>query len=95
MFSYLCAMKNNLSDGDRHLLSAVYAPQVVAVPPCDASRSVCVTADGEIRIYGITGKKEPDDAGELVYLSSRDCGLSWKTAAVSDDRVLGVAGCNP
>lgn len=95
MFSYLSVLENQLKGCERALLSAVYAPQVVAVPPSDASRSVCVTKDGEIRIYGVTGKKEPDDAGALVYIASRDCGLSWKTVCVTDDRMLGVAGCNP
>lgn len=95
MFSYLQTMQNLLDGATRSLFLNVYAPQVVAVPPSDASRSVCVTKDGEIRIYGVTGKKEPDDAGQLVYISSRDCGLSWKTVPVTDDRVLGVAGCNP
>ncbi len=95
MYSYLQTMQNLLDDATRSLLLNVYAPQVVAVPPSDASRSVCVTRDGEIRIYGVTGKKEPDDAGQLVYIASRDCGLSWKTVPITDDRVLGVAGCNP
>ena len=95
MFSYLQTMQNLLDGATRSLFLNVYAPQVVAVPPSDASRSVCVTKDGEIRIYGVTGKKEPDDAGQLVYISSRDCGLSWKTVPVTDDRVLGVAGYNP
>lgn len=55
---------------------AIFAPQVVAVPPCAAVRDMCQTADGEIRHYGwkmLNGEKR------RVYIASRDNGLSWST----------------
>lgn len=52
----------------------VYAPVTVAVPPEDAARDLCRTADGEIRHYGdaVVGGKV-----RRVYIASRDEGLSW------------------
>ena len=95
MKRYLEEMKKNLTEEDREFLLEIYEPTVVAVQPSDANRGLCVTDDGEIRIYGITGKNEPDDEGTPVYLSSRDCGLSWKLRRVFDKMALGPAGHNP
>ena len=72
-------MESRLSEEGRRFLQRVYAPQVVAVPPRDAAKSLCLMPDGEIRIYGVADKKEPDDEGRQVYIASGDCGLSWKT----------------
>lgn len=95
MKSYLEAIKRNLTEEDKEFLLSIYEPTVVAVQPADANRGLCVTEDGEIRIYGVMGKKEPDDEGYPVYIASRDCGLSWKRHKVSDRGALGPAGHNP
>lgn len=94
MFSYINEMKKMLSAEDETFLKSIYEPTVVSVPPCDACRNMCVLPDGEIRIYGMTNKKEPDDKGILVYSSSRDCGLSWKTHLMTEG-ALGSAVRNP
>lgn len=94
MNNYLENMKNRLSDEDKILLKQIYEPTVVTIPPSDACRSMCVTPDGEIRIYGSINKCNPDDVGTLVYISSTDCGLSWKTHLMKDTNMLGSAGCN-
>ncbi len=95
MKRYLEAIKRNLTEEDKEFLLEIYEPTVVAVQPSDANRGLSVTDDGEIRIYGVTGKNEPDDEGCPVYLSSRDAGLSWKLRRVTDRMALGPAGHNP
>ena len=95
MKRYLEAIKKNLTEEERDFLLAIYEPTVVATQPADANRGLCVTEDGEIRIYGVAGKKEPDDEGEPVYIASRDGGLSWKRHRVADRSALGPAGHNP
>ena len=60
-------MEERLTPEERARLQSIYAPTVVTVPPCDASRSMCVTPEGEIRIYGLHGKKSP----AVVRLSRR------------------------
>ena len=95
MKAYLEAIKKKLTEEERDFLLGIYEPTVVATQPADANRGLCVTDDGEIRIYGVTGKNEPDDEGYPVYISSRDAGLSWKMHRVADKRALGPAGCNP
>jgi len=92
---YMNAMLSRLTAEDTAMLKAIYAPQVVAVPPCDACRNLCVTPDGEIRIYGRIDKKEPNDAGTAVYIASRDAGMSWKMHYMPADHALGAAGYNP
>ncbi len=87
-------MESRLLEEDRRFLQRVYAPQVVAVPPRDAAKSLCLMPDGEIRIYGVADKKEPDDEGRQVYIASGDCGLSWKTHETPEG-ALGAATCNP
>ena len=77
MSYYLKEMKNNLTTEDEALLKSIYEPQVITIPPSDACRNMCVTTDGEIRIYGAANKVEPEDVGTTVYISSKDCGLSW------------------
>ena len=90
----LSAMEARLSGEDRLLLEAIYEPQIVTVPPNDACGNLCVTPDGELRLYGAMNKKSPDDAGTAVYLSSDDCGLSWKTH-LTKPGTLGAAARNP
>ena len=65
---YIKNMEKRLTDEERKLLKAIYAPQVVAVPLSDCGRSMCVTPDGEIRLYGLINKKEPEDIGTPAYL---------------------------
>ena len=79
MNEYLEVLKNRLSKEDAERLSAIYAPKEVAVPPSDAYHSLCVMPDGEIRCYGKVAFSDlPDGECREVYISSRDCGLSWK-----------------
>jgi len=64
-------------------LRRIYAPHVVGVPPENACRGLMVMPDGEIRHYGFrrdAGKK--GDACQPLYLSSRDCGLSWREVPI-------------
>lgn len=94
MKNAVCEMEKNLTDEERQLLKSIYAPQVVATGPCDACMNMCVTEDGEIRIYGAINKNEPEDIGTPVYISSTDCGLSWKTH-LTPKGAIGAAGVNP
>ncbi len=74
---YLDKMKENLTDSDRRRLSEIFAPVVVAVQPDDSRRGLCVMPDGEIRHYGVEGKKHCWlNDGRSVYLSSCN-GLDW------------------
>lgn len=81
MSQLLKAMENNLTESDIRLLRSIYAPREVGVPGEDARRSITVMPDGELRCYGRANIKAVfrENEGDLVYLSSRDCGLSWKT----------------
>ncbi len=77
-----------LAETDPAILEAlrrIHAPQVVGVPPENACRGLMVMPDGEIRHYGFrhgTGNK--GDASQPIYLSSVDCGLSWREVPVED-----------
>lgn len=71
-------MEKRLNAEERQMLQKIYAPQVVGVPVSDARAYVCVMPDGEIRCYGKAYQTESQPQGENVYLSSTDCGLSWK-----------------
>lgn len=93
MYKYLDKIKENLSAEDTLFLKSIYAPEVVTIPPSDACMSICVTDDGKIRIYGSKNKKHPDDYGDLVYIESSDCGLSWKTRLMPQN-AIGSAGVN-
>ena len=92
MESYLNILERNLTANDQRLLKEIYAPKVVGIPPEDSRRSLMVMPDGEIRCYGITNKKNPynHEDGDIIYLSSRDCGLSWKKIYSSAPDVLGA-----
>ena len=95
MKSYVEAMEAALSPESAERLKKIYAPTEVAVPPGDVARGLCVTPDGEIRIYGPAGRKHPNDEGELVYISSRDAGLSWRQVRVGSTDMLCAASYNP
>lgn len=58
-------------------------PRIVGVPPADAARDLCVTADGEIRHYGW---RHENGSRVRVYCASRDGGENWTThlAATND-----------
>jgi len=90
----LKAMMDHLSSDEERQLRSIYEPTVVCVPPSDPCRSICVTPNGEIRIYGITDQKIRGDIGTAIYLSSVDCGLSWKQKYYSPSE-LGCAVFNP
>lgn len=64
-------------------LRRIRAPQVVGVPPANASRDMMVLPNGEIRHYGYRGGFTKG-AGDVqpIYVSSRDCGLSWREVLV-------------
>ncbi|NLE12081.1 MAG: exo-alpha-sialidase [Clostridiales bacterium] len=94
---YLEKMKELLSPQDEQLLKEIYAPQIVAVQPEDSRRSICVMPDGELRVYGHENQTQPyrHSSGRPVYISSRDCGLSWKKHLIEGGGVLGAAVRNP
>ena len=75
---YLKLMEERLSDEDKLMLGKIYEPTVVGVPPENARSYVCIMPDGEIRAYGSAYRTEADPEGMEIYLSSTDCGLSWK-----------------
>ena len=58
---------------DAEYLKQIKAPVVTGVPLADARRDICVMRNGEIRSYGPL---------EDYYLSSTDCGQSWKRRPV-------------
>ena len=93
MKSYIDAIKENLTEDEKTVLKSYYEPKVVTVPPSDACMNMVVTQEGEIRIYGAVNKKEPEDIGTPVYISSKDGGVSWKTNLMPEN-VLGCAGVN-
>ena len=65
-------------------LRRIVAPRIVGVPPENACRGMMVMPDGEIRHYGFrVGPDKSSQAVQTVYLSSRDCGLSWREVPVS------------
>jgi len=92
---YLANMMKNLSEVDKKMLQEIYEPRVVAIPPVDACCSMCVTPDGEIRIYGCKNRKEWMEFSDGVYLASGDCGLSWKEYPYERGITIGAAGYNP
>lgn len=87
MENILKVMESNLSESDKRLLNEIYEPTVVSVPLSDARRDIMVMPDGEIRCYGTVNLKSAYDHmyGEKAYLSSRDCGLSWKKIYADKD----------
>lgn len=93
---YLDKMKEKLSEDDRRWLQQIWAPTVVGVPASDALRNLCVMPDGELRCYGERDKKTVfGGSGEPIYLSSQDCGLSWKAYSLAGKHYLGSAVRSP
>ncbi len=74
---------------DPHTLEAlrrIHAPQVVGVPPANASRDLMILPDGELRHYGFRVVLENGKKTLLpVYISSRDYGLSWHEVTVAGE----------
>jgi len=65
-------------------LRRIVAPQVVGVPPENACRGLMEMPDGELRHYGFRPAAGNDGhAVEPLYISSRDCGLSWREVSIS------------
>lgn len=91
MVNCLKIMENMLSDEDKRQLKAIYAPVRVAIPPGDARRDMCVMKTGEIRHYGAADKTDYLDEGKVVYITSKDCGLSWKRRYASSNNVMGAS----
>ncbi|MBO7148785.1 MAG: exo-alpha-sialidase [Clostridia bacterium] len=89
MFSYIEKIASLMSEADKNEYKRIFEPRVVAVPPADSRRDVCVCADGEIRAYGARDKKVPfiDESGVRTYIASRDGGLSWKEYVADPDDI--------
>ncbi len=89
MYPYLEAMKEILErdpDAKRQFM-AIHAPVTVCTPLADARRELRVMADGELRCYGSINKTHVEDRGEAAYLSSTDCGMSWKLKFKKEDDI--------
>ena len=67
-------------------LRQIDAPRVVGVPSANACRGLMVMPDGEIRHYGFrhTGGGK-GGTNQPVYISSHDCGLSWREVVVKGE----------
>ncbi len=63
-------MKTEHSNPDQVAIENIHEPKLVGVPPSDAFRNLIRLPDGTIRCYGKHDKK-------IVYLESRDYGLTW------------------
>ena len=77
---YKKAIAGLLDDNDTRRLKEIYEPTVVGVMPEDARRGLCVMPDGELRSYGLCGKKNiwDYDGAEACYMSSYNGGLDWR-----------------
>ena len=82
------AVQGGLADG----LPAFFAPESVATPPTFARRDLCVTADGEIRHYGV--RLGADGRKLRVYIASCDGGRNW-TMHVADTNDVGAVWKSP
>lgn len=84
---------NALSENEKKLLKQIYEPKVTGVLPEDAINSFTVMPDGEIRYYAMINCKQIHADGDLVYLSSKDCGLSWKTVFYNENALGSSVFC--
>ena len=82
------AMLSRLSDQEKRRLERVYAPVAVGTHPSNTWADLCVLPDGEIRVYG-------HDEETRFYLSSIDCGFTWKRYDVEDDTLFCSGVLNP
>jgi hypothetical protein len=75
-----------MSPHSQKIFDEIFAPRIVGVPPANASRSLMLLPDGEIRHYGATIAPDgrlpvphhPERKLRPIYLGSRDNGLSWQ-----------------
>ena len=71
-------MENRLSEDQKDILKRIWEPTVVETPLADSRRDLCVLPNGEIRSYGsLYVNRHLSQDGQIAYLSSTDCGLSW------------------
>ena len=89
VLNYLTAMEKRLTEEEKKMLQMIYEPVVVGIPPTDARADVCIMPNGEIRAYGFRYQTRKNPAGERIYLSSTDCGLTWKQHFTKE--VMGAA----
>ncbi len=92
MKNIIKAMEERLTESDKKLLRSIYAPTVLETPLSDSRADVCILPTGEIRSYGsLVGDRRFDgtDLTDFAYLSSFDCGLSWKPV-ICDSRCMGA-----
>ena len=94
---FLSTMKLLLEadEDSKKLLSDIFEPRDVAVPPDDAWRSLLVTRQGYIRCYGEYYSNKTDQNGRVCYIESRDAGLSWRTRFPSNKNALGASAYVP
>lgn len=84
---------NALSENEKKLLKQIYEPKVTGVLLEDAINSFTVMPDGEIRYYAMINCKQIHADGDLVYLSSKDCGLSWKIVFYNENALGSSVFC--
>lgn len=78
MYSYLKNLENRLTDDQKDIIKRIWEPTVVEIPLADSRRDVCILPSGEIRSYGsLYVNRHFAQDGQIAYLSSVDCGLSW------------------
>ncbi len=84
---YVPIMEKRLSEEDKAFLKEIYEPTAVSAGFSTAWHGLAVMPDGEIRLYD-------DRKGKPIYLSSGDCGLSWKLHK-GDPQAMPAALRNP
>jgi len=82
------AMLSRLSAQEARRLERVFAPVAVGTHPSNTWADLCVLPDGEIRVYG-------HDEETRFYLSSMDCGFTWKRYDVEDHSLFCSGVLNP
>ncbi len=87
-------LQNALTDDDCFQLKSIFSPVAVGIPLFHAFRDLCLLNSGEFRHYGM--KDFNDGSGDhRCYISSFDCGLSWKLHTVNDPEELGAMTRSP
>ncbi len=75
MCEYIKKTENRLTADEKRQLMDIFAPKNIAVPDEDPFRSLCVTADGNIRFYGVYNKKSvfiPNVTDAILSLLTAD-----------------------
>jgi len=67
-------------------LTDVFAPKIVGVPPSNAVGNLVQLPDGALRCYSLQHERTAETApdGGVLYLESRDHGLTWKRGTQRD-----------